>query len=226
MTSTQIQILLAVALTTLFGGVIGYCLATLRAKKQASSEILSLKSESLKNKQRSERDLTTAHRVIEKLRDSTAKSEKTIKDYKKREDTIGQHAQRQALRITTLESQVAAYEEQQIRLQSDFASYKSTKARELELARINLGRWSESDKIPVLNNRISEQQGDFHDLPTSQLSNHGDTNDTSVEHSLPGLSFSLSKDVDIPALEESELPDYVDELEFAELEEMGEQSRG
>lgn len=233
---TPQALMMAIAATTLLGVVIGYCIALLRAKRAARTAIESIRTDLSQENAAAKSDLQSSRSNVEKLQSSLADANNRATAALKREEALEVHSQLQAQRIQTLESQVSSYEDQQIRLQRDFASYKSNKSRELEMARVKPGSWSETDQLPVL----SKRAGDAGSI-AAQDTNYSETGSPAVaslhiSQRLPstatrkrsGLSMPLSRELDIPSLSESELPDSVDELEFemADMDSTGGWPRG
>lgn len=217
--------------TTVLGAVIGYCVALLRAKKRAAVAIADVRATTEKSKETSEADLQSARKSLATMEGSLGETNDRASAAVQREEALEVHAQLQAQRIQTLESQVSSYEDQQIRLQRDFASYKSNKSRELELARTTPDGWSETDQLPVLNKRIDEQDASALHVEEAVIpdSERSQANPSSGSGRVRrGLSKPLSRELDIPSLSESELPDSVDELEFelVDLDGSGEWPRG
>ncbi|NND90843.1 MAG: hypothetical protein HKN42_08245 [Granulosicoccus sp.] len=218
---------------TALGAVMGYCVALLRAKRRARMVIDDVRRELTRLKS-AEADLQSARADLDVLRQSLAESEERAQTTLKREEALDVHAQLQAQRIQTLESQVASYEDQQIRLKRDFASYKSNKSRELELARNKPDSWSGANELPVLQKRINEPaisrntQASLHSLEAAPDGNEAVTSSYTRKPGSRGLRSPLSRELDIPSLSESELPDSVDELDFelVDLDGTGEWPRG
>lgn len=213
-------LLLFLLATTLLGVVIGYCIALIRAKRRAYSVIDSFRTRLTEGKAAVEGELKHAHNQMHGLEKSIDEANARANATLKREEALEVHSQLQARRIQTLESQLSSYEDQQIRLQRDFASYKSNKSRELELARVKPDTWSQTDQLPVLNKRIDDLEPDSvqsqdrsqNDSDDSKAAAEGRRSRAARERG--GLSIPLSRELDIPSLSESELPDSVDELEF------------
>jgi hypothetical protein len=226
------MLLFSLLAATLLGAVMGYCIALLYTKKRARRVIEQARALYAQNRSSVEIDLKSARAVIDDLRATLDQSRERAQVALKREEALDVHAQLQAQRIQTLESQVSAYEDQQIRLKRDFASYKSNKARELELARKKPDSWSGVDQLPVLQKRIVEPAAHrgttatVHTLDPSSRDGEGTTRPAG--RSLSGLSSPLSRELDIPSLAESELPDSVEDLDFelVDLDGTGDWPRG
>lgn len=198
---------------TLLGAVMGFCVALLRAKKQALRAIDAVRAELTNNRSAVELDLQSVRAVSDDLRRSLLESREREKTAVKREEALDLHSQLQAQRIQTLESQVAFFEDQQFRLKRDFASYKSNKSRELELARNKPDYWSGASELPVLQKRIMEYARAQRVSASVHRLDPAHARRTPFHHT-GGLSAPLSRELDIPSLSESELPDSVDGLEF------------
>lgn len=231
---TPQALMIALAATTLLGAVMGYCLALIRAKRAARNTIEAARSEFAREHTATRNDLQSSQSSVEKLQGTLLEANNRATAALKREEALEVHSQLQAQRIQTLESQVSSYEDQQIRLQRDFASYKTNKSRELEMARSKPGSWSETDQLPVLSKRIGESESGTQDVDNRDGNVAGVASSTSQKHfskttrQRAGLSIPLSRELDIPSLSESELPDSVDELEFemADLDGTGGWTRG
>ncbi len=183
---TKLLVLLAVL--TLSGIVIGYCIALLRAKHSARKAIELVRLELTQERRAVESDLQMAKNAIQKQRLSGS-------DDSSLSQPTGKHSDSQAAYIESLETQVAVLEDKQLRLQRDFASYKSTKTRQLELARSASPTLADSYDLPTLSRKVEPVAG-------------------SMRARRADLTLPLTSDLDIPSLAESELPDSVDALEF------------
>ena len=219
-TDTPQTLIIGLLVVTLLGAVIGYIIATLRETKRTESIVRAMRSEM--SRARADSDAQLSGLSIERADFQSSldlANERTMLAVKK-EESLELHAQFLSQRIQSLESQVSSYEEQQIRLQRDFASYKSNKARELELAKIKPESWSQSGNLPVLNKRIPHDEAVMSrsfagsQALDSQKRNVGAIPKKASELSNTKLSLPLSQELDIPTLAESELPDSVEDLEF------------
>ncbi|ASJ75631.1 hypothetical protein [Granulosicoccus antarcticus] len=227
MVDTPISLLIYLVGATLLGAFMGYCIAVLRTKGRAGRAINGMRSELARKQTTAETELLSVQAMLADQRGTQVRATEQAHKALKREAALELHSQLQAQRIQTLESQVSSYEEQQIRLKRDFASYKSNKSRELELAKNKPDAWSGINELPVLQKRIVEpvaKRGTQSPAPRSRA----DGSSRVSPRNPNGLSSPLSRELDIPALAESELPDSVDELKFelADLDASGEQSRG
>ena len=224
---SPISLFSSLVAVTLLGAIMGYCVALLRARRRARLAIHDMRSELARSQKTTEGELLSAQTLLADQRSTLAQAMERAQRALKREAALELHSQLQAQRIQTLESQVASYEDQQIRLKRDFASYKSNKSRELELAKNKPDAWSGINELPVLQKRITEpanRRGSPSHAPQA-----GTSNVSRVSQRNPnGLSSPLSRELEIPSLAESELPDSVDDLEFelAEPEGHGELPRG
>lgn len=224
---SPISLLSSLVGVTVLGAVMGYCIALLQAKRRARLAIHKVRSELARSQTTAEGERLSTQTLLTDQRSTLAQATEQAQLAVKREAALELHSQLQAQRIQTLESQVASYEDQQIRLKRDFASYKSNKSRELELAKNKPDAWSGINELPVLQKRIVEPAGKrvFH----SHAPHAGVSNVSRVSPRNPsGLSSPLSRELEIPSLAESALPDSVDDLEFelAEPEGRGELPRG
>lgn len=207
-------LLMCLAATTVLGGIMGYCVALLRAKGRAKAAIDIARIELGKISNEAESELETALGSISNLQGTASKHHERATRSAQREEALQLHSQLQAQRISTLETQLATYEDQQIRLQRDFASYKSNKSRELELARNNTESWTEADSLPVLSKRIDAKAGQSGVARQDSAAGGKLTVSGRRSGDTDRLSKPLSRELEIPALSESELPDSVDGLEF------------
>ena len=209
-------LLLSLAATTVLGGIMGFCIALLRAKGRAKTAIDKARIELGKISSEAESELETALGSISNLQGTASRHHERANKSAQREEALELHSQLQAQRISRLEAQLATYEDQQIRLQRDFASYKSNKSRELELARNSTESWSQADSLPVLSKRIESDPAQGREPEPSIDSPEGGRLRVSGRrrNDRDRLSKPLSRELEIPALTESELPDSVDGLEF------------
>lgn len=221
---TEIPQNLAIGLlvVTLLGVIMGYVIASIRTNQRADYDVQSMQSEMKRARAGSEAELRLLTNERTEYQTSLGLANERAASALKKEESLELHTQFLSQRIQSLESQVSSYEEQQIRLQRDFATYKSNKARELELARMKPESWSQAGHLPVLNKRIPHDESLMsRSFPASQASDfkrsetHDDSNRAhSRTRSHTKLSLPLSQELDIPTLAESELPDSVEELEF------------
>lgn len=187
------KLLILFALLTLFGIVIGYCVALIRAKHAAKKAIDLVRLEIAQERRAVESDLRTAKNDVQRLRESGAQGETT--KHSELAGSPSESSEDQAAHIVALEAQVTELEDKQLRLQRDFASYKSTKTRQLELARSASSTLVGAHDLPTLSRRVETAAG-------SPRGRRGD------------LSYPLSSDLDIPSLAESELSGSGDEMDF------------
>lgn len=202
-------LLLLLGVLTVLGAVIGYCLALIFVKRTARKVIETSRLELTQERRAVESDLQAARDSISKLRSSAHGESGDDRSSTDREKALESHTQSQAQRIQDLEAQLASEEDKQLRLRRDFASYKSNKSRELELAKNSVGQWADTANLPTLSRKVDSVSGRPQSGPLSERV----ALDTSLRNR-DELSFPLSREIDIPALAESELPDSVDELDF------------
>lgn len=227
---TPQNLVIGLLLVSLLSAVMGYIIASIRASKHTKSERQTIQAEMIRARADTDAELSLLSSERSQFQSSLREANERASAAKKKEESLELHTQFLSQRIQSLESQVSSYEEQQIRLQRDFAAYKSNKARELELARIKPESWSQTGHLPVLNKRIPHDESLMsRSFPASQVrdsQNLRKSNGTNNElprsvsrTSLPNrshtkLSLPLSQELDFPTLAESELPDSVEELEF------------
>lgn len=216
------NLVIGLLVVTLLGVIMGYLIASIRSNQRADDDVQSMQSEMKRARAGSEAELRLLANERTEYQTLLGLANERVASAQKKEESLELHTQFLSQRIQSLESQVSSYEEQQIRLQRDFATYKSNKARELELARMKPESWSQSGHLPVLNKRIPQDESLMsRSFPASQASDskrleaHDDSNPAhSRTRSHTKLSLPLSQELDIPTLAESELPDSVEELEF------------
>lgn len=227
-------VLIGLIAASLLGAVVGYIVACIRANKRTNAVVQNLQTEWTKTLADADRQIDATNSENNALKESITEANERANLAIKNEESTDLHSQLLSQRIHSLESQVSAYEEQQIRLQRDFATYKSNKSRELELARIEPDSWSQSNQLPVLNKRIQRDDSLLSSsFPTSEKfhsmgSSSAVLRNTAKSSSGADLDLPLSQELDIPALAESELPDSVEELEFelADWDVSGGKTRG
>lgn len=227
-------VLIGLVVASLLGAVIGFIVASIRANKRQNAVVQSLQTEWSKTLSEAERQIEATNDENTFLKESIVEAHERASLAAKNEESTELHSQLLSQRIQSLESQVSAYEEQQIRLQRDFATYKSNKTRELELARIEPASWPQANQLPVLNKRIHRDDALLsQSFPTTEKfhsmgSSSAVLRNTAKSSSGADLDLPLSQELDIPALAESELPDSVEELEFelADWDVSGGKSRG
>lgn len=201
--------------TTLIGGVIGYCVSQIIVKNRTRKVIENVRRELMLDKRAADSDLQMARESIQVLRKTLEAQQEAVSTAASREEALETHSQLQAQRIHSLEAQVASYEDQQIRLQRDFASYKSNKSRELEVARNTTESWPDAGKLPILSKRIDETSEEETQIqPTPLYVKDRDADRSKGNRRRDVLSQPLSRELEIPSLAESELPDSVDDLEL------------
>jgi len=123
----------------------------------------------------------------------------------------------QEQRIVTLEAELLAHEEQQIRLQRDLASQKALRRREQPslFKELDSAGISDDTSVPVLNKRVdansairrvAQSGASMSAILGTEQSHRTDLRSELADH--------LESEIEIPALAESELPESVDELVF------------
>ena len=230
---TPQALVLSLIATTLLGVVMGYCIALIRAKRASAALLDNVRSEFLRENSAKETDLRTTRVSIDNLRSLLNDSKTRTSSAVKREESLKVHSQQQAQRIETLEAHLSSYEDQQIRLKRNFANYKSNMARELEQSKAGSRSSLDLNQFPVLNRRIiddNRQTSDADDVAQVAAVDGASTSSRArnVTRGGNGLSAPLSRELEIPSLSESELPNSADELEFemADLDSTGRWPRG
>ena len=153
-----------------------------------------------------ETGLGSARAVIMDQRQARAVERERTEKAVMRECALELNSRLQGRRIQTLEPQVRSYEDQQIRLKRDFASYKSNKSRELELAKNKPDAWSSANELPVLQKRIVDPAARRASVQSIEPArNEPDQAAHNSQRAGRGLSSPLSRELEIPALSEAEL---------------------
>ena len=163
-----------------------------------------------------------------------------------RRDTLQQHADVQSKQIANIEVELRAAEEQNMKLQSEFASYKVNKDRELEALRspqygqpvgepamgtqsltagsVTTAADSISKSPPILSKRVETRDGRTGSAPVGErlASRLSVGNERSRASRKPGFAnaagfSSVVPGSEIPTLAESELPGSADESDIAAL---------
>ena len=233
-TDTPQNLLIGLLVVTLLGAVMGYVIASVRVSKRAEAVVRTMRAEMSQVRADAETKMTVLSNEKAEFQNAYSIANERAASSVKNEESLELHTQFLSQRIQSLESQVSSYEEQQIRLQRDFATYKSNKARELELARIKPESWSQAGHLPVLNKRIPHDETLMsRSFPATQMRDSDSLSRKSSTQrararSHTKLSLPLSQELDIPTLAESELPDSVEELEFelVDFDSDGGNSRG
>lgn len=210
---TPVHLMISLAIVSLLALVVGYCVALLRTKYVVRQFMENAQNELYQQQLKSEADLGISRDHVSVLKTSLREQAQKAQASREREMAMGNHSQLQAQRIQTLEAQCAAYEEQQIRVQRDFATYKSNKKRELEVVRGSQEPVSAENEPPLLSRKadtaIQKDPADSADPTHATVAVKAEARKNSLD-----LSKPLSRELEIPALAESELPDSVDDLEF------------
>lgn len=216
-------LLMCLAATTVLGAVMGYCVALLRAKSRAREAINSVRIELGNKSDEAETQLDSVRQNIVELQGALSRQHERANKSVQREESLELHSQLQAKRITTLDVQLA--------------NYKSNKSNESELAGITQESRSKVDGLPILSKRIDAAEMAE---PTSPHPLGGTRNQVPRAWGQAGASLNhwqgergrlntpLSRELYIPALSESELPDSEGGLEFelADMDGTGAWSRG
>ncbi len=213
------QLLLILALASLLGIVIGAALMQIKAihykRKQAQHHKVS--TEKLRDHL-----AELEHRHAALLRAGTAENQLlSIAKNKEtqasaQQDALAVHSRLQAQRISSLEASLVAAEERGLRLQRDFESYKMHKQQELDISR----RLVSEERISE--ERINEQQLEAraeNDLPV--LNKRVTSADVPPAASVQAIQNMLEQELDIPELAESELPESINDIDFAGFEHFG-----
>ncbi len=208
--SITVKLLLVLLAASVLGIVIGACVAYLRSVKQAKV-IHAAHAHSVKKLRRDKEEMETAlghtQTALEAERKRTSKSSDKESQLSAQQDAMQVHARLQAQRVNTLEAELREAEEKSIRLARDFASFKANKLREVRMLKVNRDEWLDNEELPVLSKKV--ELSDDIDMPSSSASRIR-VKASRVAQSQP----IIAKELDIPSLAESELPDSVEELEF------------
>jgi len=209
---TPTTLLLSLLIISIIALAMGYCLGLLRTKKQLRQIIDGEHFAIEQSKHEVDNDLEAARANIERLQNSLSFEAGKIRSAAEREQALDSQAQVQIQRIQELEAQCAVYEEQQIRAQRDFATFKANKNRELELARLSFEVGGSGNELPTLSERAKPIAEELRLQAPVYIPNL--EKGTQRLDSPKKLDAPLSKDLEIPALSESELPDMVDDLDL------------
>lgn len=231
-------ILALIACAAVLGLAVGYCIEVLRSSSREATLADAWEKERVQLNAAIEKQKASTQTILAADRKKSAGARVELDRALARHKTMQMHTDVQAQKITNLEAELRAAEERNIKLQSDFASYKSNKDRELEVLRTpqhrtvsneaefpdSRGPVSTAERLPVLSKRVSADDARTGDAPigerlASRLHLTGDTSRLSRKRAVAtagGFSAVLS-DTEIPTLAESELPDAADELDFAAL---------
>ncbi len=231
---TPQNVLIGLFAVTVLGAVVGYAISSIRASKRSRSVAEALQAEWATKLSGVEQQLDSVTLENDALIESITEANERADLATKNQESTDLHSQLLSQRIQSLESQNSSYEEQQMRMQTDFATYKSNKSRELELARIKPASWTQAEQLPLLNKRIQREDSLVNRSESSADRFHASgakstvLRNTARSSSTAGLDLPLSQELDIPALAESELPDSVEELEFelADSDVSGDTPRG
>jgi len=229
------KLLIALLVATLLGCIMGYLAARLFAGRKNSEVVRTMQAELTKERAVAEEQISQLssekielNRLVKVARDKIQLANKNL-------ESKDSQVQRLNQRIKLLEVEASESEEKHIKLQRDFAVFKSNKTRELELAQSTRGSLTKSEQLPVLSKRIGNEVDDVArtlNLKSGYRSTPGHAVNSKSVLAADELGNQLgvpwSNDLDIPTLAESELPDSVEELEIAlaDLEADGADVRG
>ena len=197
--------LVAVAL---LGAIVGYCIALLRAKKQAKLAIDSVREPLTTELAARDVDLKTTRLLVGELRHSLTQSQEQSKATLQRERILDSRSQTLAQRIQTLASQLEAQKALNSRLNNGSTRYQQNATKPLQNDGVKTDT-APADTIPVLNKNGKASAG------VTRLRSVVSTGQ-SFETGKPNISVlndRLLSDMEIPALSESELADLEEELD-------------
>jgi len=215
----EILLILLVALT-LISAVIGYCVALIFAKRAARKAIEASRLEMALERRSADRDQHTANIGSARLHSVLHGETDALLSNIEREKELESQLKLRIEQVQTLEVQIETLEDKQLRLSRDFASYKSSKNKELELARNTLGQWEDAANLPTLSRKMD------HDSDSTNVGQPSSEPGLRSPENINTMNFALSRDIDIPVLEESEIPDVVDDLDLDVSNAPGSGARG
>ncbi|MFK8079148.1 MAG: hypothetical protein AB8B97_02590 [Granulosicoccus sp.] len=220
------NLLILLAVITLLGAVMGFCVASILTKRKARIAIESLLSERAQGHHlAAEPDLQAARGELARLGAQSDSVVPGISEARaRRERALEAHSRQQAERIQGLETELTLLEEKQLHLRREFASYKSNKRRELELAKNSNGQRDVIPPLPTLSRKIDSGFGLLRTSSSFYEPGRGDSGSFVDQDDV--LGHPLSGEIEIPALAESELPDSVDELDLDVSSKPGSGARG
>jgi len=227
-------ILALLACAAVLGVAVGYCIEVLRSSSREAQMNGAWEKErdqlraALDKQQESARTVMTAER--KSAADARLVSERALS----RHDAMQLHTETQSKKISNLEAQLRAAEEQNVKVQSDFATYKANKDREFDVLRVPQRSDSQfdsavltspkpgADQLPVLSKRVgAEHKSDspISERLVSNLRTSTEPSRVSRKRAVAAVgSFpTLIPDSEIPRLAESEIQSSADELDFASL---------
>lgn len=209
--SPNTLVLLLVALT-LLGAVMGYCVAMIIAKRQASKAIEASRLELVQDRLAAKSELQTAKHSLSGLRSSVRGESDDNSSMSKREKSLESQSQIQAKRIENLEAELSTLEGKQLSLRRNFASYKASKSRELEQLRRAAGPLADTANLPTLSRKVDHQSSSLRVDQSLSMSERVALG--SPFGNRETRSYSSSREIDIPALAESELEGSDDVLDL------------
>lgn len=200
---TTLLVLLAVL--TMLGAVVGYCVATIIAKRRLGKTLEAIRIDHDQERHANQSDLQAAKRDLSELRSSLPGDGQLDTD---REKNLHSQTLVQAQRIQNLEAEITSLQHKHSHLSRDFASYKAIKTRELELARNTTGQLVGSTNPPILSRKVDHASVA---LRTGQSPSKADSMTLGTPSGKREAFGQVPlREIDIPALAESELLDSDD----------------
>ena len=128
-------ILALIATATVLGLAVGYCVEVLRSSSRESKLFAAWEQERRQLNADVEKQRTFTQAIMSAERKKSAETQSVCDQALARRDALQQHADVQSKQIANIEVELRAAEEQNLKLQSEFASYKVNKDRELQALR-------------------------------------------------------------------------------------------
>ncbi len=237
-------VLALLACVAVVGLAIGYCVEVLRSSSREAKLNASWDKEREQLNAAIERQKSTTQSLMTAEKRASVDSKQMSQEIRSKHDALAVHVEVQARKIANLEAELRAAEEQNVKLQSDFAGYKTNKTKELEVLRayqrkhvsgsvtaddvnkpvVSKNSSTRDVSLPVLSKRVVSDRAVGGGAPVgerlaSSLHAKVDVPRVSRKRAIAGSSgFTASiLDADIPMLAESELSNSEGELDFAAL---------
>ena len=128
-------ILALIASAAVLGLAVGYCVEVLRSSSREAKQLAAWEQERGQLNAAVAKQKTFTQAIMDAERKKSAETQLECDQALARHDTLKIHADVQAKKIANIEVELRAAEEQNLKLQSDFARYKANKNREFEVLR-------------------------------------------------------------------------------------------
>ena len=208
-TESPTTLLVLLAVLTMLGAVVGYCVAMIIAKRRLGKTLEAMRIDHEQERLANQSDLQAAKRDLSELRSSLHGDGQSGTD---REKSLHSQTLVQAQRVQNLEAEITSLQTKHSHLSRDFASYKAIKTRELELARNATGQLVGSANPPTLSRKVDHAS-------TALRAGQSPSKADPMTLGTPSgkretLGQAPSREIDIPVLAESELLDSDDPLDL------------